>query len=73
MNVKELIAVLQKLPEDYMVLVDGYEDGLNELIDSSIIKVELNHYKEWYYGPHKINETSKTKAIYLHTDRKTKP
>ncbi len=62
MTVKELIAVLTKLPEEHMVVIDGYEGGLDEIIASSIINIELDHFTKWYYGPHKIDKAGKNKS-----------
>lgn len=51
-TVGELIADLQKFPPDLRVMVTGYEGGYHDAGTPELIKVKLNHYDEWYYGPH---------------------
>lgn len=55
MTVAELIAELQRLPQDAMVVVDGYEGGLRDVKDASVVNIKLNVNDEWYYGPHEID------------------
>jgi len=62
MTVKELIELLHQYPDDTMVLVDGYEDGVTELDIKNVrfAPLDLNVYEEWYYGEHKIAESKDT-------------
>ena len=53
MKVKQLIEYLQTLDPELYVFTSGYEGGLEDIhVNSNVINVELNHNKEWYYGPH---------------------
>ena len=53
MKVKQLIEHLQTLDPELYVFTPGYEGGLEDIrVDSNVIHVELDHNKEWYYGPH---------------------
>lgn len=52
MRVKELIKALQKLPQSYEVMVDGYEGGITPADPPSVVEVALNANTEGYYGPH---------------------
>jgi len=52
MRVKELIQELSKLPEDLIVVVRGYEGGINELRDVESMEIALNVNTAWYYGKH---------------------
>lgn len=55
MTVKELIEILQRLPnQDIRVVVSGYEGGCNDLtVDNiTLIKIRLNANTAWYYGKH---------------------
>lgn len=48
MTVEELIKNLQCLPADTQVLVDGYENGYDEIVE--LLEVEIFQYKmaqEW--------------------------
>lgn len=52
MNVKELIAQLSELDPESMVVVRGYEGGVNEAVDAMEVVVALNVNTAWYYGKH---------------------
>ena len=65
MNVKELIEQLQTMPPDTMLVVDGYEDGVNNVKTVNLIKINLNVNEEWYYGAHEIDENGDTDAVYI--------
>ena len=36
---------------DVKVLVDGYEGGLDAVLDVSIVNVKYDDTQKWYYGP----------------------
>ncbi len=52
MIVSELIEELRKLPQDAVVVVNGYEGGVRTVKDAkpTVIAVDVN--TEWYYGEH---------------------
>jgi hypothetical protein len=52
MKVKWLIEELQKCDPDMMVVVSGYEGGVDELSKIKRIDVALNVNTDWYYGKH---------------------
>ena len=54
MNVKELIEVLGEYPEEMRVVVQGYEDGYDDVAKSSLkqIHVKLGAGKERWEGDH---------------------
>jgi hypothetical protein len=53
MTVKQLIEHLQTLDPELYIFRPGYEGGLEDIKGtSSVIHVELDHNKEWWYGPH---------------------
>ena len=55
MTVAELIEQLARLPDQSArVVVSGYERGYHDLTPTNIgpVRIKLNHYTEWYYGPH---------------------
>ena len=56
MKVKELIETLSQLDPELMVVVAGYEGGVNEMDKYELCDVELNANDEWYYGKHEILE-----------------
>lgn len=59
MKVKELIEHLNLLNPELMVVRPGYEGGVTEVGQVTIIPVFLNVNEEWYYGEHEqIDEFS---------------
>jgi hypothetical protein len=56
MKVKELIETLSQLDPELMVVVAGYEGGVDEMDKYELCDVELNVNDEWYYGKHEILE-----------------
>lgn len=52
MKVKELINELEKYDPECMVIVNGYEDGYNEVNTTLEFDICLNTRTEWYYGRH---------------------
>lgn len=70
MKVKHLILRLQECDPEALVVVDGYEQGLEPLkniVDS--IEIALDVHTEWYYGKHDFIEyckgDQKAKVVYL--------
>ena len=59
MKVKDLIEQLKALDPELMVVRPGYEGGVTEVCQVTIITVALNVNEEWYYGEHEqIDEFS---------------
>ena len=56
MKVKELIETLSQLDPELMVVIGGYEGGVDEVSRYELCDVELNVNTEWYYGKHEILE-----------------
>lgn len=57
-KVKELIAKLQTLDPEMLVVVDGYEGGVETLNEVRVTTVALNYNTESYYGPHEYYHES---------------
>jgi hypothetical protein len=54
MKVKDLIQELQKLDPETLVVVAGYEGGVDEVKNLTQYKIELNAYKDWaFFGDHR--------------------
>lgn len=53
MKVKDLIQELQKLDPELLVVVAGYEGGVDEVKNLTQYKIELDAHKDWaFYGDH---------------------
>ena len=70
MNVKQLIEKLQGYDPELMVIVSGYEGGVNQAEHAGQVKIKLNTYTEWYYGKHEVTDRDDDlfdcEAIYIH-------
>ena len=58
MTVAELIDLLSSYPGDLRVVVDGYEDGFDDLNPELIGQIELalNQNEPWYLGRHEASD-----------------
>ena len=54
MNVMDLIKELQRLDGDSMVIINGYEGGVNEVNTLERVVVALNIHTEGWLGSHEI-------------------
>ena len=61
MKVKELIELLSQMNPELMVVIGGYEGGVDEMDKFEMCDIELNVNTEWYYGKHEILEKEPTK------------
>ena len=54
MNVQQLVQVLKSYPPDLRVVVDGYEDGYDDLSPEqiSVVEIALNVGKHRWEGKH---------------------
>ncbi len=69
LTVEELINKLKTYPGNLKVLVDGYEGGLDAILDMSMINIEYDETKKWYYGPFEESHDSVQQAIRLISTR----
>ena len=63
MTVKELIAELQKYPEDMQVLVDGYECGFDPVKDVGVMNLIENPSDSDYEGLYLTSEDRNVQKI----------
>ena len=52
MKIKELIEILSKQDPNLNVVINGYEDGFDDISTLEVIKIKRNANTEWYYGSH---------------------
>jgi hypothetical protein len=76
MMVKDLVKKLLEVNQNYRVVVDGYEGGVDDMEKIKVINIALNANEEAYYGDHEeLSDTLKdrfkkegykiVKAVYL--------
>ena len=69
MKVKELIEKLKDYDPELMVIVSGYEGGVNEAENAGQVKIQLNCNKRWWYGKHEVTyrdtDPFDCEAIYI--------
>ncbi len=71
MIIEELIQQLQRYPKNSRVIVQGYEDGYDEVSTVTEISIQPNTSHEWYNGKYinSDNATSETAVLIFSTDR----
>jgi hypothetical protein len=50
MTAQELIIELQKMPSNTKVVIRGYENGYNDILNLKPVKIKLNTNTNWYDG-----------------------
>jgi len=65
MKVKELIAKLQKLDPEKIVVNHGYEGGYDEISGVGEIRLRLNANTAWFYGKHEEDKDWECDAINI--------
>lgn len=65
MTIKELKQKIENLPDEMKVLVNGYEDGLDEVSSAQVLPIKLNTNDQEWSGPHEIDESSEAKAFLI--------
>jgi hypothetical protein len=74
MNVKELIEQLSKHDPEAMVVIRGYEDGVDEAIKTEAVQISKFPIVEWYYGKYRIEHQAEpniktTSAVYINNGK----
>jgi hypothetical protein len=69
MTVNELINILTTMPQDALIVTEGYEDGYDTVKKISVISVEENPVKDWWVGKY-TDATSdiSTTAVFLNAE-----
>jgi len=63
-KVRKLIEELSKLDPELMVVVRGYEDGVDEVVKCELCNIELDVNKGiWYYGKHNVVSEISDKTV----------
>lgn len=65
MRVDELIALLTQMPTNADVVVKGYEGGVDDVVDVTLVQIRKDVHQEWYYGKHAIDDTSDVQAVFI--------
>lgn len=72
MNVKQLKEKLNKYPDDCKVVIDGYEEGVDDLKHIRKMRIVLNTQNKgsWWVGKHSIIMTLKEEEDYYYKKHK---
>ena len=65
MKVSELIERLKQHDPEKMVVILGYDFGVDKPTDVKEVNLMLNVNTEWYYGAHEIDDQGDCDAILL--------
>lgn len=55
MTSQDLIQRLQTIPSNTKIVVRGYENGYNDIIELKPIKIEINVNANWYDGEYELS------------------
>lgn len=55
MTAKELIIELQKLSPETKIVVRGYEDGYNDILELKTVKIKATPGSTWYDGEYDVS------------------
>ena len=77
MTVNQLLEKLKSMPGDAVVIVRGYEDGVNEADRVTLCNISgfnstlgsENSTLPYYYGEYEVTERSGKKAVYISSTR----
>ena len=70
MKVVDLLALLTQMPSEADVVVKGYEGGVDDVVNVSLVKIKKNVNDEWYYGKHAIDEGSDIQAVFIQREER---
>ena len=68
MTVAELIGKLQTMPQDALVVVRGYENGVDKALDVLECGVVKKDDSEDWDGAYSISDSEGIKAVYIKSD-----
>jgi hypothetical protein len=71
MTVKELIALLQNMPQDLTVVIDGYEGGVGSIKEGAVRQTKI--WENVHAFPYKFIGDEQINSIYYHGDRAKLP
>ncbi len=72
LTVEQLIKKLQAYPKDFIILVDGYENDYDAVLDIENIKVKYDNKNPWWNGRFKENKLNGVDAVRLLSTRGVK-
>ncbi len=71
MTAAELILKLQEIPPETRIVIRGYEDGYNDILQLLSGKIKLDVNEHWYEGAHeKSLDNEGIDAVELYGDNK---
>ena len=71
MTVTELIHQLQKMPQDALVVTEGYETGFEPIKKVELLKVEDNISRQWWDGKYeKSDKPDALQVVFLNAGTK---
>lgn len=65
MIIEELIQQLQRYPKNNRVIVQGYEDGYDEVTTVKEISIQPNTSHEWYNGKYINSDNVASEIVVL--------
>jgi hypothetical protein len=70
MKVIDLLRLLSQMPMDADVVVEGYEGGVDDVINVKLVKIKKDVNVDWYYGRHEIDDDGDTQAVFIQREER---
>jgi len=71
MTAQQLIQHLQNLPPETKIVIRGYEDGYNDILELKRVKIKTKENDYWFEGEYEISDDADaTDAIDLFGENK---
>jgi len=70
MKVYELMEKLQYMPQDAIVVVRGYESGIDKALEVTTCKINKKRNSKFWEGSHVVSDNGMTAAVYIKSDCK---
>jgi len=70
MKVKDLVAILSKMPPEADVVAKGYEGGVDDVVNVQLVKLKRDVNAEWYYGRHEIKDDGGVQAVFIQREER---
>ena len=70
MKVIDLLRLLSQMPAEADVVIKGYEGGVDDVINVTLVKIKKDVHPEWYYGRHEIDEDGDVQAVFIQREER---
>ena len=70
MKVIDLLTLLSQMPAEAVVVVKGYEGGVDDVVNVRLVKIKKDVHAEWYYGRHEVDEDGDVQVVFIQREER---